>query len=76
VAEEVRGHFSDKVYETVIPRNVRLSEAPSFGKPVILYDIRSTGAEAYFAFTKEVIAHDQKGTGARPEGSHPREQSA
>jgi len=76
VAEEVREHFSDKVFQTVIPRNVRLSEAPSFGKPVILYDIRSKGAEAYFAFAKEIIAHDQKGIGARPEGSHSREQSA
>jgi len=76
VAEEVRDHFSDKVFQTVIPRNVRLSEAPSFGKPVILYDIRSKGAVAYFAFAKEVIAHEQKGIGARPESSHPREQSA
>src|SRR5205085_10630044 len=43
VAEEVRTHFGEKVYRTVIPRNVRLSEAPSFGKPIILYDIRSRG---------------------------------
>jgi chromosome partitioning protein len=76
VAAEVREHFPDKVFQTVIPRNVRLSEAPSFGKPVILYDIRSKGAEAYFAFTKEVIAYEQKGIGSRPESSHPREQSA
>ena len=46
VAEEVRTHFGDKVYRTVIPRNVRLGEAPSFGKPIILYDIRSRGSEA------------------------------
>lgn len=76
VAEEAREHFSDKVFQTVIPRNVRLSEAPSFGKPVILYDIRSKGAEAYLAFAKEVISHEQKGIGARPESPHPREQSA
>ena len=47
VAAEVRNHFPDKVYETVIPRNVRLGEAPSFGKPVISYDIRSRGAQLW-----------------------------
>ena len=56
VSDEVRKYFSDKVYETVISRNVRLSEAPSFGKPIILYDILSTGAENYMSFTKEVLA--------------------
>jgi chromosome partitioning protein len=55
VAEEVRKFFGEKVYETVIPRNVQLSEAPSHGKPVILYDIRSTGAQAYLSLTKEII---------------------
>lgn len=55
VAEEVRTHFPDKVYKTVIPRNVRLGEAPSFGKPIILYDIRSRGSEAYVSLAKEVI---------------------
>jgi chromosome partitioning protein len=55
VAEEVRGHFGDKVYNTVIPRNVRLGEAPSFGKPIILYDIRSRGSEAYVNLAKEFI---------------------
>jgi chromosome partitioning protein len=55
VAEEVRNHFGDKVYSTVIPRNVRLSEAPSFGKPIILYDIRSRGSEAYINLAKEFI---------------------
>lgn len=55
VAEEVRRHFGTKVYETVIPRNVRLGEAPSFGKPIILYDIRSRGSEAYVNLAKEVI---------------------
>ena len=52
----MREHFSEKVYDTVIARNVRLSEAPSFGKPIILYDIMSTGAENYMALTKEVMA--------------------
>jgi chromosome partitioning protein len=56
VSEEVRGFFDSKVYDTVIKRNVRLSEAPSFGKPIILYDILSTGAENYMALTKEVMA--------------------
>jgi len=56
VSEEVRKYFDHKVYETVISRNVRLSEAPSFGKPIILYDILSTGAENYLALTKEVMA--------------------
>jgi chromosome partitioning protein len=56
VAEEVRNHFGEKVYKTVIPRNVRLGEAPSFGKPIILYDIRSRGSEAYINLAKEFIA--------------------
>jgi len=56
VSEEVRNFFNSKVYSTVINRNVRLSEAPSFGKPIILYDILSTGAENYMALTKEVMA--------------------
>ena len=55
VAEEVRAHFGFKVYDTVIPRNVRLGEAPSFGKPIILYDIRSRGSEAYISLAKEFI---------------------
>jgi len=55
VAEEVRSHFGDQVYKTVIPRNVRLGEAPSFGKPIILYDIRSRGSEAYVSLAKEFI---------------------
>ena len=55
VAEEVRTHFAEKVYRTIIPRNVRLGEAPSFGKPIILYDIRSRGSEAYVSLAKEFI---------------------
>ena len=55
VAEEVRRHFGDKVYEPVIPRNVRLAEAPGHGLPAILYDVRSRGAEAYLALAREIL---------------------
>ena len=56
VIAEVRNHFDDKVYETVIPRNVRVSEAPSMGTPVVFLDPRSKGAEAYKAFAWEFMA--------------------
>lgn len=55
VSDEVRGHFKEKVFKTVIPRNVRLSEAPSHGVPVLLYDISSRGASAYLELAQEVI---------------------
>jgi len=55
VEQEVRTHFGEKVFKTVIPRNVRLSEAPSHGKPIILYDIASRGATAYLELAREVI---------------------
>jgi chromosome partitioning protein len=61
VAEEVRGHFGEKVYQSVIPRNVRLGEAPSFGKPIILYNIRSRGSEAYINLAKEFIQRAERG---------------
>ena len=63
VAGEIRGHFKDQVFRTVIPRSIRLGEAPSFGKPILLYDIRSRGAEAYLELAKEVMAHEKKGAG-------------
>jgi chromosome partitioning protein len=63
VAQEVRKYFGDKVYTTIIHRNVALSEAPSHGKPVLLYDIRSRGAQSYLELAKEVISHAK--TGAR-----------
>jgi chromosome partitioning protein len=59
VAEEVKHHFPGKVYATVIPRNVRLSEAPSHGKPVIYYDPYSRGAEAYQALAEEFLRKNQ-----------------
>ncbi|MEJ2683948.1 MAG: AAA family ATPase [Candidatus Sulfobium sp.] len=55
VVVEVRKHFGDKVYETIIPRNVALGEAPSHGKPVFLYDIRSRGAQSYLSLAKELL---------------------
>ncbi|MDP6775200.1 MAG: AAA family ATPase [Candidatus Latescibacteria bacterium] len=57
VAEETRSHFGDKVYQTVIGRNVKLGEAPSFGKPIILYDIMCPGAQSYINLAGEVINH-------------------
>jgi chromosome partitioning protein len=60
VAEEVRNHFKEKVFQTVIPRNVRLSEAPSHGKPVLLYDIHSKGAENYLNLASEIMANGKK----------------
>jgi chromosome partitioning protein len=59
VAEEVRGHFKKNVFETIIPRNVRLSEAPSHGKPVLLYDIKSTGAQSYLALARELVRREE-----------------
>ena len=59
VTEEVRRHFSTLVFNTVIPRNVRLSECPSYGKPIILYDANSRGAESYLELAREIMAHRQ-----------------
>ncbi|MCD6161262.1 MAG: ParA family protein [candidate division Zixibacteria bacterium] len=56
VADEARKYFAEKVYDTVINRNVRLSEAPSFGKPILLYDVECKGAQNYIKFAKEVLA--------------------
>lgn len=57
VIEEVKKYFQDKVYRTIIPRNVRLSEAPSHGEPIIIYDAKSRGAEVYLELAKEVVAN-------------------
>jgi chromosome partitioning protein len=64
VAADLRSFFGSQVFETVIPRNVRLAEAPSHGKPAIFYDIHSRGAESYLQLAKEVIANAQKRVGA------------
>lgn len=63
VVQDVREVFGDRVYNTMIPRNVRLGEAPSFGKAIFLYDIRSRGAEAYLELAKEFLQDEAKGTG-------------
>jgi chromosome partitioning protein len=58
VAADVRGYLGDKVYNTVIPRNVRMSEAPSFGQPALLYDIRCAGSQAYIKLAGEVLRRE------------------
>jgi chromosome partitioning protein len=58
VADEARKFFAERVYKAVIPRNVRLSEAPSFGKPIVLYDPHSSGAESYRELAREVLEHE------------------
>ena len=64
VMADLRDFFGAQVFNAIIPRNVRLAEAPSYGKPILTYDIHSRGAEAYLQLAQEVIAHDQKSTGA------------
>jgi chromosome partitioning protein len=58
VAEETRKHFANRVYATMVPRNVRLSEAPSFGKPIVLYDVLCSGAKSYMELAKEVMTSE------------------
>ncbi len=59
VAADVRAHFGDKVYDTIIPRNVRVSEAPSFGKPVLIYDLKCLGSQAYLSLARELVARER-----------------
>jgi chromosome partitioning protein len=59
IVEEVKKHFGEKVYRTIISRNVRLSEAPSFGKPVLLYEAVSSGAKNYMELAKEFLKHQK-----------------
>lgn len=59
VAQDLKAFFGDDVFHTVIPRSVRLAEAPSYGKPILTYDVRSKGAESYIKLAKEILAHDQ-----------------
>lgn len=67
VADEAKEYFGDRVFETVIPRNVRLAEAPSFGKPIVHYDILSTGAQSYLALAREWIARTEAEDAAQVE---------
>jgi len=60
VASDVRSHFGEAVYQTVIPRNVRVSEAPSFGKPALVYDLRCAGSQAYLKLAREVVLRERK----------------
>ncbi len=60
VVEQIRGHFAEKVYQTMIPRNVTLAEAPSYGRPVLLYNGASAGAQAYLSLAKEFVVHGEK----------------
>lgn len=71
VASDLRSFFGAQVFSTVIPRNVRLAEAPSHGKPIMFYDIHSRGAESYIQLAKEVISNGQKRAGTGPERSDP-----
>lgn len=64
VVTEIKKHFGEKVYETIIPRNVALSEAPSHGKPALLYDIRSRGAQSYLSLAKEMLHENSLRQGA------------
>ena len=59
VAADVRSHFGDKVYKAVIPRNVRVSEAPSFGKPVLIYDLKCAGSQAYLRLARELVGRER-----------------
>jgi chromosome partitioning protein len=60
VSDQLKAHFSDKVFDTVIPRNVRLAEAPSYGVPGVVFDIHSKGAQAFVAFAQEMVSRIQK----------------
>src|SRR5437899_2646066 len=60
VVADVRQHMGDKVYDTVIPRNVRISEAPSYGKPVLVYDLKCVGSEAYLRLATEIIQREKE----------------
>ncbi len=70
VATDLRSFFGTQIFQSVIPRNVRLAEAPSFGKPIIMYDIHSKGAEGYTQLAQEVIANAEKRTGTGARSAH------
>ncbi len=68
VVSDVRRNLADHVFDTIIPRNVKLSECPSFGKPVVLYDIASRGAISYLALSKEIMDAEGDGNGKKTYG--------
>jgi chromosome partitioning protein len=68
VMSEIREHFRDRVFTTMIPRSIRLAEAPSFGQPILLYDIKSRGAQAYLELAREIMIHEEKSAGQGSSG--------
>jgi chromosome partitioning protein len=70
VSRDIRAFFQDRVFDTVIPRNIRLGEAPSHGVPAILYDVKSRGAEAYLALAREMLERDRRATPTTTEQQH------
>ncbi len=70
VVADAREHFGDRVFETVVPRNIRLAEAPSFGKPIVVYDVASLGAQAYMSVARELLQRD-KGQQLAPSNTQP-----
>jgi chromosome partitioning protein len=69
VIEDVRAHLGDTVYQTIVPRNVTLAEAPSFGQPVIFYDLKSAGAKAYLSLARELLSRGREAVAPPPPGS-------
>jgi chromosome partitioning protein len=71
VVADVRANSKDKVYDTIIPRNVRVSEAPSYGKPVLVYDLKCVGSEAYLRLATEIITREKEliASTSRPNGA-------
>jgi chromosome partitioning protein len=67
VTQELKRHFGDKLLDTIIPRNIRLAEAPSYGKPALLYDVRSRGAESYIRLAKEIMQRRMQPATAEPQ---------
>mgnify|MGYP001580331558 CR=1 FL=1 len=70
LAKDIRAFFKERVFDTVIPRNVRLGEAPSHGLPAILYDVKSRGSEAYLTLARELLAREAAAPDAGPEPQH------
>ena len=76
VTQELKNHFGEKLLQTIIPRNIRLAEAPSYGKPVLLYDVRSRGAESYIRLAKELMERGQPEISSEPVSEEPADEFA